>query len=425
MNTRSKRRGLAKGASFAIFEDTAAERAASAVATEIVPVASTSLTASCASVVDENSAPSVVNIDNRKREAISSSCGKGEQDIKRTKRMEIPVDEKTMNGAPEGDLYDIKVLQDDELSPLVVDDIGTAVAGALAASSLETSSWADKYAAVELIRCVVLFHKDALLGDAVALTASLELAIAAIESLRSCSVRNGILCLKAMASCVAAVTEDPNHATAIMEALMNRSATGPRFICESAAAAAKVAADRMSVQILAQALTTTMTHRNQDVSSSAFDFFAQCVLRQEASQLAEFSSSSSSGCNILSILCRGINAKRPNARDASCQALQFLQKGLGEERYTEWSSQTLSASQITDVNLATRKKFVVAKDLPSSSAGPKTSSFPSTGARLSLKEQMALKRAQLSTAPTHALAHAPAPSDEKVVEAGVIFQFAT
>jgi len=423
MNTRSKqRRGLAKGTAFAIFED---NTAAAPMVAEVVPVASTSFPTSCASVVDENSAPSAVNIDNRKREAKSSPCGKGEQDIKRTKRMEISVDEKTMNGAPEGDLYDIKVLQDEELSPLVVDDVGLAVTGALAASSLETSSWADKYAAVELIRCVVLFHKDALLGDAVALTASLELAIAAIESLRSCSVRNGILCLKAMASSLAAITEDPNHATAIMEALMNRSATGPRFVCDSASAAAKVAAERMSVQVLAQALATTMNHRNQDVSSLAFVFFAQCVLRQEASQLAEFSSSSfssSGGCNILSILSRGINAKRPNARDASCQALQFLQKGLGEERYAEWSSQTLSASQITDINLATRKKMAVGKeDVPTSSAGPKTSSFPCAGARLSLKEQMALKRAQLSTAPTHVLAPAPAPATSD----DMVFQFAT
>ena len=363
-------------------------------------------------------------------------------------KMEISLEEKTMNGAPEGDLYDIKVLLDSELAPLdqahLVADQLRAV---LASSSLDTSLWADKYATVELIRRVILFHGDVLRGDAVLQTASLEMAVQAIQSLRSCSVRNGILCLKAVVASLPEMLLEPCHASTLLEALLARSAAGPRFVCESAADAATAAAARTPSLVLLSALSSSTSHRNAEVSSLAHSLLAQSVLRAtgpaapaDAATTAAAATAASDAVpvtvpvgewaesdllGLTATLGRGLDAKRPAARDQSRAALLGLGAALGEGRFDELAVRALSPSQLVELRRrreggeAPKHAASVLAGAPASSAsgiaprlavaseglsgtaaggGSSVAAAqvkPARSAPLSIKEQMLMRRAQM------------------------------
>lgn len=422
-------------------------------------------------VFDENSinAGNVGNASNMdsvgKRRFVGESptkCNnKGEVDLVVKKpKMEISHEEKTMNGAPEGDLFDIKVLMDAELTPLELADnsiIGDHLRSLLASSSQESSSWADKYAAVELIRRVVLFHSSLLQADAVMLTASLEVAVQALVSLRSCSVRNGILCLKAMVTCLpaACMLDESSHVTTLFEALMNRSATGPRFVCESAAEAASTAASRMTPHALIASLHSSTLHRNAEVSSFAHTLIAQSVLRVSAAEVAALDDTLWG--IVVSALGRGLDAKRPTGREASRSALLFMHAALGEARFDPLAATALAPSQLAELALhfkreaaavvvvATANESAVGAEIlcatpytmPASSSSSSAKSKPlGTGPRISIREQMLLQRAkaqeqQQQSAPAPAAAPAPAPvpapvpgpGPAAVTLSGGVFQF--
>ena len=411
-------------------------------------------------VVDENSInPGNVgiasNMDNvGKRRFVSESptkCSKkGEVDLDlvvKKPKMEISHEEKTMNGAPEGDLFDIKVLMDAELTPLELTDNSIIVdhlRSLLASSSQESSSWADKYAAVELIRRVVLFHNSLLQADAVMLTASLEVAVQALVSLRSCSVRNGILCLKAMVTCLpaACMLDESSHVTTLFEALMNRSASGPRFVCESAAEAASTAASRLTPHALIASLHSSTLHRNPEVSSFAYTLIAQSVLRVSAAEVAALDNSLLGA--VISALGRGLDAKRPTGREASRSALLFMHAALGEARFDPLAATALAQSQLAELVLhfkreaaaaavgeavvvvATANESAVGAEIPcatpyampaSSSTSSAKSKPLSAGPRISIREQMLLQRAKAQEQQL-LLQHQSSPSSAGVFQFG-------
>ena len=320
-------------------------------------------------------------------------------------------EEKTMNGAPEGDLYDIKVLQDEELAPLEAasSEVIAQLSTILASSSQPSATWADKYATVEMIRRVIIFHSQAMQLDIVIFTASLEAAIQAIESLRSCSVRNGISCLRNMVMHCPIVL-DSEYAGSLLEALMNRSATGPKFICESASEVIMATAAKMLPCVLVGALNALTLHRNSEISNLAHYLVAQSVLK--AAQDAQSLNLSP----LLAVLCRGLSSKRPNGRESSRMALLQLQAVLGEASFQQIAAGALTAEQIADMQIEFKKAAIASTPSASSSSSSffpfsSSSSRPSSASRLndlkstaaltprmSIKDQMLLKRSQMKSA---------------------------
>ena len=72
------------------------------------------------------------------------------------KKFKMSREEKHMNGAPEGELYDVTVLEDHEIKRVEGsnDEVLSRLRGELAKCSSSEASWADRFATVEMIRRV-------------------------------------------------------------------------------------------------------------------------------------------------------------------------------------------------------------------------------------------------------------------------------
>ncbi len=200
------------------------------------------------------------------------------------KKLKISSDEALMNGAPEGDLYDITVLQNEALPVLEssVEVTEKLLRESLAAAANDNASWADRFAAVQLIRQVALSqtHRIIINNDCMITIACLESCLNAIGSLRSCSVRNGLLALGALVEYVPALLEKEN-ASLLLNSLLNGKlvASGPRFIIDSAQKLVIAAVYGMSPLVGIAGLGPATLSRSADVSNLASELIATSVQR--------------------------------------------------------------------------------------------------------------------------------------------------
>lgn len=96
-------------------------------------------------------------------------------------------------------------------------------------SSSKESSWADHFSAVEVIRKIALHHSDVLVTSDLIDTV-IDSAVEAATSLRSSTIRNGILLMRSLVL----LNIDQTHIIRIIEVLMSRTASCPKFICDIA-----------------------------------------------------------------------------------------------------------------------------------------------------------------------------------------------
>ena len=291
--------------------------------------------------------------------------------------MQISDSELSMNGAPEGDLYDVQILNDSELFAFDTAECAEAAFQTACSLKKDSSSWADLFSVVEVIRRLALHHQKVLLSSAL-LGEGVDSAIEAVISLRSSTIRNGILCLKALA---AIDKMNAEYICRIVATLMGRTSGGPRFICDTATLAVEETIALLSPQLSIDALTSSTLLKNSDSAGKAFVLIAQSVIRLY-SPTTNINSSTNSDCmssssavavtlavgsgtpstdndnktclnmlgenqailgkmeedksngghdDLLRLLSRGLSARTPSARESSRLALKRMKLYVGHE----------------------------------------------------------------------------------------------
>ena len=246
-----------------------------------------------------------------------------------TKKIRISKDEKNLSGAPEGDIYDITVIADENLDPLPNPSLEWPTT--INILSLDTTSWAEKHSAIEIIRKLSIHHQDELNEERISV--ALMEATRATGSLRSCICRNGILCLQSLFRIPHLINWITGRNEGIyaesISALMNKSANGPRFICASALAALEVAVHRTPIALLSTILQPSSTHKNAEIANLSFVFVAEQALRCSSLLGGESDEVLS---ELLLLLERGLGGPRPAGREACKKALESITATLGAPR---------------------------------------------------------------------------------------------
>jgi hypothetical protein len=198
------------------------------------------------------------------------------------KKLKLSDHEAHMNGAPEGDIYDVAVIGDSELAPLTMNlvDAEKELRETLSTMSRNDASWADRFNAVELIRRIVLSkeHRTIVISDELLFMTCLEYCLNGLASLRSSSVRNSILALTGMVTNIEAMKHNDTGSN-ILSCLLNPKliSSAPKFICEQAENLATLVAKGMKPMEGITVLSPLTMHRSGDVSSFAMTLVGICV----------------------------------------------------------------------------------------------------------------------------------------------------
>ena len=170
------------------------------------------------------------------------------------KTINISEDERKMTGAPVGELFNCKLLEDDEILPSSkpLQDIHKYMN-----DHMKATLWVDKFAAVEGFRQIALYHSELILdnnnnssssssssSDGVGigtLAYMLEASIEAVGSIRSSISRNGIKCIEAIYNNTSSNSSSSESTSMLLTylnevvlSLLNRIGTGPKFIANIA-----------------------------------------------------------------------------------------------------------------------------------------------------------------------------------------------
>lgn len=261
------------------------------------------------------------------------------------KRIPLSKEEKEMDGAPQGEIYDIVVVDDNDLEPY--ESLDTAREHLKQCSvSTDSYSWADKHETVVAIRRTTLFHRELFEFEA-DLSQAIEKACEAVESSRSCNIKNGIMCLRAMARVFSsAITFECNKSARIIEVLLNRTGTGPRFICDMAYELLVEVATKSYIppMLFVEALVTFKNHKNADVACRSHILASKCTMLLDRDSLTH---DGLAGLveNLVNVLHQALlSTKRAKGRESAKDAFMFLHKQLGDTSFDEMLTRYLPES---------------------------------------------------------------------------------
>lgn len=278
------------------------------------------------------------------------------------KKMEISDDEMSMNGAPAGDLYDVQVMNDSELFCFCDDDIAKTAFESATFVDKGSSSWAELFSGVEVTRRMALHHPGVLLSCE-CLPMAIQAAIDGSLSLRSSTIRNGIACMRSLAF----LDIGSAHICRIVEVLMGRTGSGPKFIANEAAKVLDEIIPKFEPIMSIRALSSSTNIKNNEVSSKAFIMISQTVIRLLASLPVplegkiETPTKPTTYKEIIKIMSRGLNARSPLARDASREAFKAIKLSLGDVLFSSSIASALDGVAVKDIQ---REVNVESKSVP-------------------------------------------------------------
>lgn len=308
---------------------------------------------------------------------------------KDVKKVNISNEEKAMNGAPEGDLYDVVLLEDSALNAF--EDAASAETEfkKQLSSYANTTVWAEKYEAITIFRRIVIHHPS-LLTEANTLKTMLSCILDSIASLRSSNVRNGLLALK-KASHVCEQIWCADNANSIFQSLLNKSGNGPKFLCDAAFEAAQCAAQKCPINLLIPSIQSFVNHKNIEVSCKAIMLQCQSVTQLSTEFLQkQHEASSTLLTNILTALCLSLSAKKAQGKEKAKEALRFIKQALGEDKFDSYVDAKLPANQSAEI-----KREI--KSASSSSSSSNIAAKPSISMMVKMKSSTATNPVSTST----------------------------
>ena len=296
--------------------------------------------------ISSNNASSMLKEDSRMEENYTEQ---------KVNKINISNDEKMMNGAPEGDLYELVVLQDDELPPFDSHNIAQSEFELCFEKHYETTIWAEKYEFVTIIRRVLIHHIDVLADVDFSLISSVvDIMIEATASLRSCVIRNGLLCLRRFLryfNTLVDASECSELTVKIVGALLSRTANGPKFICETANEILIIAAVERQVPVLTffKGLLPYATHRSPEVSSKAIILSTKCVQAMDNLSTTTTLSGTQQYKDPLKIAAIGLTTRLAKGKEAAKDALKLIQSRLSPAAFKDFAAKALSPSESAEV----------------------------------------------------------------------------
>jgi len=279
------------------------------------------------------------------------------------KKIGISADEKMMNGAPEGDLYDVVLLEDSQLpafetSIQALDELVKNLQ-----HYNETSVWAEKYESITIFRRIILHH--ALILTNPSHQSLLTCLIDGIQSLRSSNVRNSLLCIKQYSKLifgennVEGIWSFDSFAT-LVTVLLNRLGSGPKFLCEATMEALKVVFEHCPAEYSIGLLSNFVNHRNLDTSWKSIQLLTLIFKQIPQESWERFLQSVTNPSDdkedrpwmktCLTLLSLSLSAKKPQGKELAKETWQILQSLLGPESFSKLIDQTLSSSQFSEIH---------------------------------------------------------------------------
>lgn len=276
------------------------------------------------------------------------------------KKVKLSKDELEMNGAPTGDIFDIKVLLDSELT--ILSHPQAQIDAALLILLTESPSWADRYGAIEVLRRSTVFSPALLTPQVVG--AVMSALSDELESLRSCTLRNSVLCLESLLqlpACREWVQTGDNNAVydTVIGKLLLKSCSGPKFLCKIVLNVLVLGAKVLPFSRLSVVLTSFSSNKNSDVCNIIYVIGCDNFLRNMPAMVREKDVLTTE--RSLRLFQKGLSSVQPVGRGKARSALRGYADKIGAAAFREEVARHFTEDQCNEIDREVKKSAVAGK----------------------------------------------------------------
>jgi hypothetical protein len=270
------------------------------------------------------------------------------------KTLEISEEEKAMNGAPEGKLFVVEIIERDQLPKFDSDD---AISSTISESIIpvltndEENEWNVEFDALTFMRRVLVHHPKSLDEEVV------KKVIPGIEkcarNTRSVLAKNAVCCIDDLflaSNGVSLLEGNLEGTTLLAVCLLDSCATNMPKALRSVAAlaldqATKAETTEIVLACLVESFVSRSSHKNKEVAVKAVTYTTKAL-----ESLQKHNSDFASSLNLEALLTSlhfGLNGKAPEGKKSAKQACLLVSSSKGEESYKEFiqSLESLSSLQ--------------------------------------------------------------------------------
>ena len=253
------------------------------------------------------------------------------------KKMVLTSQEHGMSGAPEGALYDVEILGDEDLTPCTEEEIHAIL---LAIENPETDVWAEQFALVTRLRRVLLHHRGQL-GKEGELRASVFI-VTCVQSLRSVTTRNALLCMRTFLQTAEMYSDSDCCISRVIQCLVRRCHNGPKFLTQVAEKIVPLVATRISPDIVIAACQDLILDKNPEVVKKAYLILCDIASRIDPSTDVLF-------LPLIRTLVKGINEKSADVRISCKETIKCIKKRVLNRDFEDFLSQFLEKETVAAV----------------------------------------------------------------------------
>lgn len=302
--------------------------------------------------------------------------------INLSKKINVSDYERNMNGAPASDIFDVKLLTDEELKPFESNIIVNEKIHHCCSLYEISTVWADKYVCIEDMRRIVLYHYQSL-----SLQQSLNIlykGIQEVESLRSSSARNALFLLNSVVNNMTDVLNHENSLSKLLSCLFGRIGSGPKFLCDTASSAVHNIVNRVkNVQLALDNILMYSDNKNTDVLA--------CVYSASVSGLLRFNISDFTNTiqmkTIIQFMHKGLTSKSIQAKNNCRQAFLHIHSILSSnDEFNQFLESFLIPFQVQEILKSINSPSTVLKSVSSTSI--KLNKIDNSKTRPSLKDRI-------------------------------------
>lgn len=296
-------------------------------------------------------------LDNSDNSDITAQLSTKEQEEQAVeiKKIEISSEELQMNGAPEGDLFEVALLLDSDLTPLpnTLNDLDNELLKQYDLY-MATTVWAEKYEIITMFRRIVNHHSD-LLDTTEKINCLLRCLNDGLTSLRSSNVRNSLFCLKKMFQLTSTINSlaiclwGNDLLSSLIANIFNRVGSGPKFLCDSAYETLESFALQCPIETCLKCIEPFFTHRNLEVVCKSIFALDITIRKVSSDQLIQQIDSMTWLKSVVVLLVTSFNAKKAIGKEKAKKCLKYIQMTITNEQFDIFLSKHFSEIQIKEM----------------------------------------------------------------------------
>lgn len=295
------------------------------------------------------------------------------------KKIVLDDSEKSMAGAPEGEIFHAEVLEDTALIPLSSEALDQLLSSISSLDNqINTGSWFHNFMWVETFRRLLHHHND-IATNKVLQTLLLPLVYEAVNSLRSVEVRNGIMAMETLLITHHLIL-DELEVSNCMVSLVQKSSSGPKFLSELAFTSICKIIQSIPCSIAVATIAPMVTNKNFSIAGQSAIILSKCV----DTFTIDIEHYETTLTKLLTALSQGLKSKKTDAKVACKAALLRLIEIIGKESFSEALLANVGPTAAAEVEREVEKtagKTVSSKTEAGSSTGDLSSKSRSGASR--------------------------------------------